>query len=143
MFSLYLYFWIIRKESDSKGKYFIFIFLQILIDFHKCHHLFYPSYSLCTILVALATADKSLIFSVPHFSKESQDDVRRTIDATHPDLVMVELCSARISILSMNEETLLKEASSLNYEKIAATIKQVRKMGKYENSWIKLELLKK
>ncbi|PAV63843.1 hypothetical protein WR25_03251 [Diploscapter pachys] len=64
------------------------------------------------------------LIGTAHFSKESQDDVRRTIDATHPDLVMVELCSARISILSMNEETLLKEASSLNYEKVAATIKQ-------------------
>jgi hypothetical protein len=31
---------------------------------------------------------------------------------------MVELCSSRISILSMDEEMLLREAKSLNREKV-------------------------
>ncbi len=35
-----------------------------------------------------------------------------------PDIVMVELCSSRISILSMDEEMLLREAKSLNREKV-------------------------
>ncbi|KIH56807.1 hypothetical protein ANCDUO_13008 [Ancylostoma duodenale] len=56
--------------------------------------------------------------------KESQEDVVNTIAATQPDLVMVELCPSRISILSMDEQTLLKEASDLNTQKILTTIKQ-------------------
>lgn len=40
-------------------------------------------------------------------------------------MVMVELCPSRISILSMDEETLLEEAKNLNFEKIINTIKQV------------------
>ncbi|KHJ90904.1 hypothetical protein OESDEN_09238, partial [Oesophagostomum dentatum] len=65
------------------------------------------------------------LIGTAHFSRESQDDVMKTITATQPDLVMVELCPSRISILSMDEQTLLKEASDLNTQKILTTIKQV------------------
>lgn len=64
------------------------------------------------------------LIGTAHFSKESQEDVMKTIAATQPDLVMVELCPSRISILSMDEQTLLKEASELNTQKILTTIKQ-------------------
>ncbi|VDN22200.1 unnamed protein product [Cylicostephanus goldi] len=64
------------------------------------------------------------LIGTAHFSRESQDDVIKTITATQPDLVMVELCPSRISILSMDEQTLLKEASDLNTQKILTTIKQ-------------------
>ncbi|VDO34874.1 unnamed protein product [Haemonchus placei] len=64
------------------------------------------------------------LIGTAHFSKESQDDVVKTIATTQPDLVMVELCPSRISILSMDEQTLLKEASDLNTQKILTTIKQ-------------------
>uniref|UniRef100_A0A0R3PDB5 TraB domain-containing protein n=1 Tax=Angiostrongylus costaricensis TaxID=334426 RepID=A0A0R3PDB5_ANGCS len=64
------------------------------------------------------------LIGTAHFSKESQEDVMRTIAATQPDLVMVELCPSRISILSMDEQTLLREASELNTQKILTTIKQ-------------------
>ncbi|EPB76370.1 hypothetical protein ANCCEY_04531 [Ancylostoma ceylanicum] len=64
------------------------------------------------------------LIGTAHFSKESQEDVVNTIAATQPDLVMVELCPSRISILSMDEQTLLKEASDLNTQKILTTIKQ-------------------
>ncbi|RCN28016.1 hypothetical protein ANCCAN_26248, partial [Ancylostoma caninum] len=64
------------------------------------------------------------LIGTAHFSKESQEDVVNTITATQPDLVMVELCPSRISILSMDEQTLLKEASDLNTQKILTTIKQ-------------------
>ncbi|CAJ0928738.1 unnamed protein product, partial [Mesorhabditis belari] len=59
-----------------------------------------------------------------HFSKESQEDVIRTIRTVQPDLVMIELCPSRISILSMDEQTLLREAKDLNSQKILQTIKQ-------------------
>jgi pheromone shutdown protein TraB len=68
---------------------------------------------------------KVYIVGTAHFSNESREDVIRTISQTQPDFVMVELCSSRISILSMNEEELLREASSLNRQKIMAIIKQV------------------
>ncbi|KAK6055886.1 TraB family protein [Cooperia oncophora] len=64
------------------------------------------------------------LIGTAHFSKESQEDVVKTIAVTQPDLVMVELCPSRISILSMDEQTLLKEASDLNTQKILTTIKQ-------------------
>ncbi|KAK5978483.1 Ufm1-specific protease [Trichostrongylus colubriformis] len=64
------------------------------------------------------------LIGTAHFSKESQEDVIKTIAITQPDLVMVELCPSRISILSMDEQTLLKEASDLNTQKILTTIKQ-------------------
>lgn len=59
-----------------------------------------------------------------HFSKDSQEDVMRTIRAVQPDLVMVELCPNRISILSMDEQTLLREAKNMNSQKIIQIIKQ-------------------
>ncbi|CAI4229566.1 unnamed protein product [Auanema sp. JU1783] len=64
------------------------------------------------------------LIGTAHFSKESQDDVMRTIGRTQPDVVMVELCPGRVSILSMDEATLLREAKELNMEKIMTTIKQ-------------------
>jgi len=67
---------------------------------------------------------KVYIVGTAHFSHESQQDVIQTIQQTQPDLVMVELCSSRISILLMDEQALLREASSLNREKILAIIKQ-------------------
>lgn len=57
------------------------------------------------------------LIGTAHFSRESQEDVVRTIAMTQPDLVMVELCPSRISILSMDEQTLLREASDLNTQK--------------------------
>ena len=49
----------------------------------------------------------------------------QTIHNTQPDVVMVELCSSRINILQLDEETLLEEAKNINMEKIRLSIKQV------------------
>lgn len=72
---------------------------------------------------ALAAAKVYLVGSA-HFSLESQQDVLTTIENTQPDSVMVELCASRVSILSMNEATLLEENKNLNMEKVLATMKQ-------------------
>uniref|UniRef100_F1KY78 TraB domain-containing protein n=1 Tax=Ascaris suum TaxID=6253 RepID=F1KY78_ASCSU len=72
---------------------------------------------------ALKAATVYLI-GTAHFSPDSQKDVLTTIENTQPDMVMVELCPSRISILSMDENTLLHEAKNLNLEKIISTIKQ-------------------
>jgi pheromone shutdown protein TraB len=70
---------------------------------------------------------KVYVVGTAHFSTDSQEDVLRTIESTQPDLVMVELCPSRISILSMDEDMLLAEAKNLNREKIFTTIRQVFK----------------
>lgn len=67
---------------------------------------------------------KVYLVGTAHFSVESQQDVLKTILQTQPDVVMVELCSSRISILSMDEQTLLREAKSLNRERVINIIRQ-------------------
>lgn len=42
-----------------------------------------------------------------------------------PDVVVVELCQYRVSMLKMDEKTLLKEAKDINLEKVQQAIKQV------------------
>ena len=49
----------------------------------------------------------------------------QTIQATQPDVVMVELCHSRVNILQLDEQTLLQEAQNINLEKIRTAIKQV------------------
>jgi len=41
-------------------------------------------------------------------------------------VVVVELCQYRVSMLKMDEKTLLKEAKDINLEKVQQAIKQVR-----------------
>ncbi|KAL3982912.1 TraB family protein [Acanthocheilonema viteae] len=67
---------------------------------------------------------KVYLIGTAHFSPDSQQDVLKTIASTQPDMVMVELCPSRISILSMDEDTLLQEAKNLNFDKVINTIKQ-------------------
>lgn len=50
----------------------------------------------------------------------------QTIRAVQPDVVVVELCQYRVSMLRMDENTLLKEAKDINLEKVQQAIKQVR-----------------
>ena len=49
----------------------------------------------------------------------------QVIQAVQPDIVMVELCKGRLSILQLDEQTLLEEAKELNMEKLRVSIKQV------------------
>lgn len=51
------------------------------------------------------------------------------IRAVQPDVVLVELCQYRVSMLRMDENTLLKEAKEINLEKVQQAIKQVRLLG--------------
>lgn len=49
----------------------------------------------------------------------------QTIQEVQPDVVVVELCQYRVSMLKMDERTLLKEAKEINLEKLQQAIKQV------------------
>lgn len=67
---------------------------------------------------------KVYIVGTAHFSKNSQDDVAKTIELTQPDVVVVELCSSRVGILQLNEEKLLEEAKNINFEKFRSLVRQ-------------------
>ncbi|KAK9958840.1 hypothetical protein ABG768_010940 [Culter alburnus] len=74
----------------------------------------------------LSTPDGSIVYLVgtAHFSDSSKKDVATTIRAVQPDVVVVELCQYRVSMLKMDEKTLLKEAKDINLEKVQQAIKQ-------------------
>lgn len=67
---------------------------------------------------------KVYLIGTAHFSEESQNDVSMIIQAVQPNIVMVELCEARVHILQLDEKTILKEAENLNLDTIRATIRQ-------------------
>jgi pheromone shutdown protein TraB len=67
---------------------------------------------------------KIFLVGTAHFSKSSQDDVLRTIRMTQPDVVMIELCASRLSILSMDDQTLLREAKNLDRERVISLIRE-------------------
>jgi len=66
---------------------------------------------------------KVYIVGTAHFSRESQDDVSLVIRNVAPDIVMVELCAARVHMLSHDEKTLLEEAKNINFAKIRSITK--------------------
>ncbi|XP_054751859.2 traB domain-containing protein-like [Lytechinus pictus] len=69
------------------------------------------------------------IVGTAHFSENSQNDVAKTIQAVQPDIVLLELCRGRLSILELDEETLLEEAKNFNLTKLRQSIKQSGVVG--------------
>ncbi|XP_032238983.1 traB domain-containing protein isoform X2 [Nematostella vectensis] len=69
------------------------------------------------------------VIGTAHFSKESQEDVAKTIQAVQPDRVLVELCKSRIDILKYDEEFLLREAKNIDMQKLKLAIKQSGVVG--------------
>ncbi|XP_072856697.1 traB domain-containing protein isoform X2 [Pogona vitticeps] len=82
--------------------------------------------SLPSTVTELATEEGSKVYVVgtAHFSDSSKRDVVKTIQEVQPDVVVVELCQYRVSMLKMDERTLLKEAKEINLEKLQQAIKQ-------------------
>lgn len=68
--------------------------------------------------------EKIYLIGTAHFSKESCEDVRKIISEAQPDVVMIELCRGRVEMLLHDEETLLKLAGDMSYDKIAKYIKE-------------------
>ncbi|TMS05033.1 traB domain-containing protein [Larimichthys crocea] len=77
-------------------------------------------------VTCLTAPDGSLLYLVgtAHFSDSSKKDVATTIRAVQPDVVVVELCQYRVSMLKMDENTLLREAKDINLDKVQQAIKQ-------------------
>lgn len=53
----------------------------------------------------------------------------QTIRELQPDVVVVELCQYRVSMLKMDERTLLREAKEVSLEKLQQAVRQVRTCG--------------
>ncbi|CAF4115558.1 unnamed protein product, partial [Rotaria sordida] len=78
-----------------------------------------------TILKDETTNGIVYLVGTAHFSEKSQREVAEIIQMTQPDIVMVELCQSRVNILSLDENTLIKEASEINLQKLRTIIKAV------------------
>ncbi|XP_064139376.1 traB domain-containing protein isoform X3 [Loxodonta africana] len=74
----------------------------------------------------LVAEDGSRVYVVgtAHFSDDSKRDVAKTIRAVQPDVVVVELCQYRVSMLKMDERTLLREAKEVSLEKLQQAVRQ-------------------
>lgn len=76
-----------------------------------------------TLLKHEETGAKVYLIGTAHFSKESQEDVRKVITTVLPHVVVLELCSSRTNILALDEETILQEAKNIDMQKILTTIR--------------------
>ncbi|XP_055250698.1 traB domain-containing protein isoform X1 [Moschus berezovskii] len=74
----------------------------------------------------LVAEDGSRVYVVgtAHFSDDSKRDVAKTIREVQPDVVVVELCQYRVSMLKMDERTLLREAKEISLEKLQQAVRQ-------------------
>ncbi|XP_072761478.1 traB domain-containing protein isoform X2 [Anoplolepis gracilipes] len=82
--------------------------------------------SLPETVTLLTTPDGGKLYLVgtAHFSVESQNDVSKVIQAVQPHIVVVELCTARIGILQLDEEVMFRYAKDIDYKTITDTIKK-------------------
>ncbi|KAK9301757.1 hypothetical protein QLX08_005968 [Tetragonisca angustula] len=66
---------------------------------------------------------KLYLVGTAHFSVESQNDVATIIQAVQPQIVVVELCKARIDVININEEALYRNATDLSIKSLTETIR--------------------
>ncbi|CAH8526321.1 unnamed protein product [Schistosoma turkestanicum] len=57
---------------------------------------------------------KVYLIGTAHFSEESIADVKKVMEQTHPDIVMLELCANRSHTLTMDEENIKKQLKSVS-----------------------------
>jgi pheromone shutdown protein TraB len=67
---------------------------------------------------------KVYLVGTAHFSVESQREVMELIRRVQPSRVVLELCPARISILKLDEETLLRESKEMDFNKVMKLIRE-------------------
>lgn len=68
---------------------------------------------------------KVYLVGTAHFSVESQKEVIELIRNVKPNRVVLELCSSRVNILKLDEETVLREAKEMDMSKIMKLIREV------------------
>ena len=64
------------------------------------------------------------IVGTAHFSRESVEDVRRTVRETKPNVIVLELCQDRQVILRYTQEDILREARSMTFAKMRSCIRR-------------------
>ncbi|CAG2175601.1 unnamed protein product [Oppiella nova] len=67
---------------------------------------------------------KLYLVGTAHFSEKSQQDVSQTILRAQPNIIVLELCESRLSILSMDEKTILEESQTMGVAKIRHNIRE-------------------
>lgn len=67
---------------------------------------------------------KVYLVGTAHFSVESQKEVIELIRNVKPNRVVLELCSSRVNILKLDEETVLREAKEMDMNKIMKLIRE-------------------
>ncbi|XP_062517022.1 traB domain-containing protein-like [Corticium candelabrum] len=72
----------------------------------------------------LTTEFGSFVYLVgtAHFSRESCEDVATTIDLVRPNVVLLELCTARTGVVALDESEMLEEAKTMNLQKLRSNI---------------------
>lgn len=75
-------------------------------------------------LIRLTTANGSEVYLVgtAHFSRKSAQDAEKVIRAVKPSAVVLELCQERAFMLTLDEQSLLQQNSSLSIQKIRGAI---------------------
>lgn len=67
---------------------------------------------------------KVYLVGTAHFSRESIEDVKRTIAEKQPGVVLLELCSDRRIILQYSQEAILREARTMTFAKMRGFIRR-------------------
>jgi len=77
-------------------------------------------------VAVIKASNGSIVYLVgtAHFSKESQDDVAQVINQVKPDIVVIELCNSRHSILSIDEST-ISNVSGITLADLRGSIKKL------------------
>ncbi|ERL93200.1 traB domain-containing protein [Dendroctonus ponderosae] len=76
-----------------------------------------------TLLTHPETGANVYLVGTAHFSKESQEDVKKVIRHVQPQVIIVELCPSRTSMLALDEKTVLEEAKTIDMARIISTIR--------------------
>ncbi|CAH3115336.1 unnamed protein product [Porites lobata] len=97
---------------------------ELLMNIQRLRRSSSPDLPSTVIKLETAEGCKVYLVGTAHFSKESQEDVEKTIQAVQPDIVLVELCKSRVDILKYDEEFLLREAKNIDMQKLKLAVKQ-------------------
>lgn len=77
----------------------------------------------CTLLT-MPNGGRVYLVGTAHFSQESNEDVAKVIQAVQPDIVVLELCKSRTSVLHLDEERSLELAQNLTLDRMMEMIKE-------------------